>query len=144
MKQWILAAVGVGALLSACGSDDDRDDDGGGGSSSDTDSASTVSSADATACLTAGGLEAGPSAVEKPEALIEQTREVETIEIAGEGDLVGLGHATWYEDEDAAEEGHESAKLISSDDVHLGQVGTLSWRFAGSDQAAEVVEGCLG
>lgn len=143
MKPWIVASVGVVALLGGCGDKDEGDGGAGEPPPSDEAPVATVSSADATACLTEGGLEALPSTVEKPEALIEKTREVETIEIAGEGDLVGLGHATWYEDVDAAEEGHADAELISTDEVHLGQVGTVSWRFAGSDEAAAVIEGCL-
>lgn len=145
--KWFMVCLvlGFGPLVAACGDDDD----GGGGAadvaSEDASSGSGdpgASVADVQACLEAEGweVERGSSA---PEALQEATGLVDHLGITVSGDTVGIGAVTFYEDDDAAEEGAESAALVRTDDVVIERVGTAVYTYVGSGGAADRIGACL-
>ena len=129
-----LAAVLLLAAASGCGGDDGGDEA--------AASVETPAVADVKACLEEGGIDtSGESNL--PEALKERDGIVDTLVLAGEGDLVGVGGVTWYVDEDAAQKAFEAGAAVRTEDVARGVKGRLDYDYAGSDEAVAILESCL-
>lgn len=132
-----LAVVAI-AALGACG-----DDSGGGGGGGGGDAGAAVPDVDeVAACLEDGGLTASGESNVPPE-LRERLGIEDSLSLSGEGDLVGLGSITWFVDTGAAEEDHEAGAAVRTDDVARGIRGRVTYDYAGSEEAAALIEACL-
>lgn len=142
-KGWVAVVAAVGLIAGACGGDDGNDGDGAGGS--DVVEAAAVE--DVKACLQDAGLD-----VEDDTNLTADLRDTfgieDAIDVMGDGDLVGLGSVTWYEDAGTAEEAHEAGGAARTEDVARGVIGRVTYDFAGADKeqgatVGDLIEGCL-
>jgi hypothetical protein len=143
---WMGLALVLLMTAAGCGDDGDSKESsgssGGGEAAASASDGATPSPEDVRACLEEGGFDLDQESNLNAD-LQRQLGIEEQLVVAGNDELTGLGSVTWYVDEDTAKDAYESGGAVLTEEVARGIKGRLDYHYSGTDEAVQVLEGCI-